>query len=118
MWDVYTYAGTGRQLWLGCAPYCPPQRYWPRLRCPSFVSWYEHDLDDKGESKRREGREAVGELNPLESLAYVHPNPGQRCWRRKSLGRQNEEDLDERIGPPLKTHRRETDKPGSIIICK
>lgn len=37
-------AGTGRQLWLGCAPYCPPLRYWPRPRCPSSVSLYEHDL--------------------------------------------------------------------------
>lgn len=46
------------------------------------------------------------------------PTLDRDAGEEKVWGRQNEEDLDEGTEPPLKTHRRETDKPGSINICK
>lgn len=86
MGGVCTYAGTGRQLWLDCAPCCPPLRYWPLPRCPSFVSWYEHDLDDRG------GGESQFNLHEL--LVFT-PTPDRDAGEEKVCGGQNGEDLDE-----------------------
>lgn len=87
---VYTYAGTGRQLWLGCAPDCPPPRYWTRRRCPSSVSWYELDLDDKG----RRGERGSGSSIHMKYLNVVTPTldrdakkkSGETEWRRPEWG--------------------------------
>lgn len=77
---VSTYAGTGRPLWLDCAPCCPPRRNRPLPRCPSSASWYEHDLCD--------GEEEVWRDEEEENLKCVHYNPGSVC------GRQDGEDLE------------------------